>query len=41
MGSQSLWQVIETNRHADVARETDVNAEVDQPLLAWSWEREM
>lgn len=27
-----VWEVIKADRHADVAREADVNAEVDQPL---------
>ncbi len=32
--AQSLWKVVEAHGHADVAGEADVNAEVDQPLLA-------
>lgn len=34
--TQSLWQVIETDRHADITGEADVDAEVDQPLFAWA-----
>lgn len=34
--TQSLWQVVEAHRHADVAGEADVDAEVDQPLFAWA-----
>lgn len=33
-GLQSLRQVVEAHRDADVAGEADVDAEVDQPLLA-------
>ena len=32
----SLWQVVETHRDTDVARETDVNAEVNQSLFRWA-----
>ena len=31
-----MWQVVETNRDTDVARETDVNAEVNQYLFCWA-----
>lgn len=37
--TQSLWQVVEAHRHADVAGKADVNAEVDQPLFAWAWKQ--
>lgn len=34
--TQSFRQVIETDRHTDVAGKTDVDAEVDQPLFTWT-----
>lgn len=36
---ESLGQVVEAHRHTDVAGKTDVDAEVDQPLFAWAWDR--
>lgn len=32
--TESLWQVVETHGHTDVAGKADVNAEVDQSLFA-------
>lgn len=32
-----VWKVIKADRHTDVAREADVNAEVDQPLSLGPW----
>ena len=37
---RSLRQVVEADRHADVAREADVDAEVDQSLSPWAWRDE-
>lgn len=31
-----LREVIEADRHTNVAWKTDVNAKVDQPLLPWT-----
>lgn len=32
-----VWEVIKADRHTDVARKADVNAEVDQPLSLGPW----
>lgn len=32
-----VWEVIKADRHTDVARKADVNAEVDQPLFLGPW----
>lgn len=34
---RSLWQVVEADRHTDVTREADVNAEVDQTVFTWTF----
>lgn len=36
-GRQSLGQVVEADRHADVAGKADVDAEVNEPVFARAW----
>lgn len=38
--TQSLWQVVEAHRHADIAGKADVDAEVDQPLFPRAWKQD-